>query len=246
MIAGSAFNLSRNSTVFFLDETGQEHLADPRYPVFGLGGCAVRAEDYESHIRSPWRAMKAAHFGGPDEPLHASGLLRANPSASQLAAIGKFFERGQFYRVAAVMKAATTVDKALGPNYNAVSIALFARMRHVLERIQERTRIEVNRVGILLEDCERTRGLADRYMGNLGFDRDGVQIPIDRGRMEKRYGEPGLEVADFVLHAAGTHARHRAASDARPRRDFDAVFRCVREDLQSYIELDCLSVAPAP
>jgi hypothetical protein len=29
--------------MFFVDETGHEEFADPNYPVFGLGGCALLA-----------------------------------------------------------------------------------------------------------------------------------------------------------------------------------------------------------
>jgi hypothetical protein len=31
-----------NCLLFFIDETGHETFADKNYPVFGLGGCAIR------------------------------------------------------------------------------------------------------------------------------------------------------------------------------------------------------------
>jgi hypothetical protein len=60
--------------MFFVDETGHEEFADPKYPVFGLGGCAVLATNIERDIKRPWRDLKSRHFGGANVPLHASDL----------------------------------------------------------------------------------------------------------------------------------------------------------------------------
>ena len=54
-----------NCLLFFIDETGHETFADKNYPVFGLGGCAINGSSAAAVIAEPWRAMKAAHFGGP-------------------------------------------------------------------------------------------------------------------------------------------------------------------------------------
>jgi hypothetical protein len=45
--------------MFFTDETGHEEFADPNYPVFGLGGCAIPAAAIDLNLRQPWREMKA-------------------------------------------------------------------------------------------------------------------------------------------------------------------------------------------
>jgi Protein of unknown function (DUF3800) len=63
-----------NCLLFFIDETGHETFADKNYPVFGLGGCAINSSSAAAAIAEPWRAMKAAHFGGEDVPLHANEL----------------------------------------------------------------------------------------------------------------------------------------------------------------------------
>jgi len=70
-----------NCLLFFIDETGHETFADKNYPVFGLGGCAINSSSAAAVIAEPWRAMKAAHFGGEDVPLHANELL--NPTTAQ-------------------------------------------------------------------------------------------------------------------------------------------------------------------
>ena len=75
--------------LFFINETGHETFADKNYPVFGLGGCAINSSSAAAVIAEPWRAMKAAHFGGEDVPLHANELR--NPTTEQLDALSKFF-----------------------------------------------------------------------------------------------------------------------------------------------------------
>ncbi|WP_409187581.1 DUF3800 domain-containing protein [Bradyrhizobium sp. RDM4] len=39
--------------MFFIDETGHETFADPNYPVFGLGGCAIASSSIEATIAEP-------------------------------------------------------------------------------------------------------------------------------------------------------------------------------------------------
>jgi hypothetical protein len=70
-----------NCLLFFIDETGHEAFADKNSPVFGLGGCAINSSSAAAVI-AEWRAMKAAHFGGEDIPLHANELR--NPTTDQL------------------------------------------------------------------------------------------------------------------------------------------------------------------
>jgi hypothetical protein len=86
-----------NCLLFFIDETGHDTFADKNYPVFGLGGCAINSSSAAAAIAEPWRAMKAAHFGGEDVPLHANELR--NPTTEQLDALSKFFREQQFARL---------------------------------------------------------------------------------------------------------------------------------------------------
>jgi hypothetical protein len=90
-----------------VDETGHEELADPQYPVFGLGGCLTVVGEYHEQIGRPWRDLKGRHFGSSSTPMHAAGL---GATSDQAAAIGDFFRQHTFGRFAAV----TTVDTDLG------------------------------------------------------------------------------------------------------------------------------------
>jgi hypothetical protein len=85
----------------FVDETGHEEFADPNYPVFGFGGCAVPAFAAPDVLERPWREMKERHFGGADVALHASDLR--HPTPEQLEALGAFFRDHRFGRFAVTM-----------------------------------------------------------------------------------------------------------------------------------------------
>jgi hypothetical protein len=100
--------------LFFIDETGHETFADNNYPVFGLGGCAITSSSAEAVVAQPWRAMKAAHFGGEDVPLHANELHNATPQ--QLDALSKFFREQQFARLAVTMSKSAVLPAGKTPH----------------------------------------------------------------------------------------------------------------------------------
>jgi hypothetical protein len=86
--------------MIFVDETGHEEFADPHYPVFGLGGCAVPAFAAPDVLERPWRDMKERHFGGADVALHASDRHR---QPKQLEELRAFFRDHRFGRFAVTM-----------------------------------------------------------------------------------------------------------------------------------------------
>jgi hypothetical protein len=61
----------------FIDETGNDTLSDKRYPIFGLGGCAVLASDYEMLINIPWNNLKKNYFRGQTSHcMHQNSTLQ--------------------------------------------------------------------------------------------------------------------------------------------------------------------------
>ena len=102
-----------NCLLFFIDETGHETFADKNYPVFGLGGCAINSSSAAAVVAEPWRAMKAAHFGGEDVPLHANELR--HPTTEQLDALSKFFREQQFARLAVTMSKSAVLPTGKTP-----------------------------------------------------------------------------------------------------------------------------------
>jgi hypothetical protein len=220
--------------VFFVDETGHETFADPNYPVFGLGGCAMFGAHIDAEIRTPWLLMKAQHFGGPDVRLHAADLEGATPG--QLDAIAEFFQNGRFVRFASVMHNMAQLPAGVKP-YQVLAPCLLKRFEEVIIRWVPRPA----EIVFVHEASDRGDELLERYIGKLAVRTDGVEIPVFQGLMEKKFGDPALEVADFVINAAGGQAKHWSQKHTDFRRDFKAVFH-VADCLKSFICIDAATM----
>ena len=79
-------------------------------------------------------------------------------------------------------------------------------------------------VAFIFEASERGDALVQRYFSDIVVTIAGVRVPIHLGIMPKWAGDEALEVADFIVHAAGTQTRNWDTGDKRFRRDFEAVF----------------------
>jgi hypothetical protein len=44
---GEVLEVHRHGLMYFVDETGHEDFANPEFPVFGMGGCAILAAAIE-------------------------------------------------------------------------------------------------------------------------------------------------------------------------------------------------------
>ena len=118
---GELLSLEPSCLMVFIDETGSESLSDKIHPVFGLGGCAVLASDYEKLISIPWDNLKNEYFEGADKTLHASELN--SPTPQQLEALNDFFKNNGFVRVAGIACKNTELDGDIGV-YETVTICL--------------------------------------------------------------------------------------------------------------------------
>ncbi|MBI1779716.1 MAG: DUF3800 domain-containing protein [Proteobacteria bacterium] len=203
--------------MFFVDETGHESFADPNYPVFGLGGCAIMAGAIAAYLRTPWRALKEEYFGGADVRLHASDMRTA--SQAQLSAIGEFFRRQEFGRFAVTMTGGTQLP-ANRIAYEIMPGAIRKRCAELASRCQP-TLIEV---AFIHEESKRGDRFVKRYFGPTFVKVNGQTVKVHQGFMSKARGDEAMEVADFIVNAAGRRALSWSLGDMRPRRDFDAVF----------------------
>ena len=219
-----------------IDETGHEELADPAYPVFGLGGCVTVVADYRSCIQEPWFKLKQRYFQGPDTPLHATGL---NALPEQAQAIGDFFWTNTFGRFAAV----TTPETSLGtPMSRFESTALC--MAHLLTLVS--SDYTFDRLVVIFEHSERTEPLVRKVFRPQAHYADAPgrwRVPTQFFFARKSVAEPIVEVADFIMQAAGGAVRQNLNSP-RPfasRRDFAAVFKGGLARRASFLQLEALN-----
>ena len=213
---GDTLQVHPHCLMFFTDETGHEEFADPNFPIFGMGGCALLAAAIDPVLRQPWREMKAHHFGGADVPLHASDLR--SPTAQQVAALGEFFEKQPFGRFAVTMTRNTQLPEGFTPIQ-----VMPGLLRRRWEALTPRFNPFPVEVAFIHEASDRADELLERYFGQSVVTIDGKRVPTHHGIMPK--GDEALEVADFVIQAAGGQARHAIQPGCPVRRDFEVIFR---------------------
>lgn len=211
--------------VFFVDETGDEGFSDPRHPVFAMGGCASFGDRVMPDIVRPWRALKESHFGGSEVPLHAASL---RATQEQMEALGQYFKAGRFFRFATVFDRDTQYIGDFA--WTEAFVAVFrARVSEILAKAVRQPqgpgmRIP-GRLVFIHEASERGDKFLQANFASFGVGIFGVPLEIERGLVPKKSGDPSLEVADFVMHAAGGQARRTRDGNRSARQDFVSVFQ---------------------
>lgn len=149
-----------NCLLIFIDETGHEEFADRKYPVFGLGGCACLAKNYDERLASPWRDLKRKHFSGAETAMHAAESWSF--TNAQKSEIGGFFRTRSFFRIAGVLSDKTAFCDGVKP-YQIAAVTLLARIRDVANRVQ------FSRIALIFEESERTDRLVLRHFPGYTF-----------------------------------------------------------------------------
>lgn len=239
---GESIVLDATCLLAFVDETGHELFSDPKHPVFGLGGCALLVGEYVNRVRPMWLRLKGQYFGNANVSLHAAEL--SSPTPEQITALSGFFASGHFARFAAVAS-----EKSVLPDeystYQLVSRVMLARIERLARHFS------FSRIVVLVESSSRANRLAVRHLGpytaaDLEYLERKVRVPIDHYFVPKTIAEPGIEIADFIMHAAGAQVRNEIASQGpRFRRDFSAVFQDVPRNLVEYIKIQSAEVNDA-
>lgn len=225
---GQALLVPSTCFVAFIDETGHELLKDKQYPVYGLGGCGILGQDLERYVESPWREVRRIVAGDTESRLHASALRK--PSQAQMEAIAGFFRTGKFARFAAVCTNRTALP-AECPPVRAIARSLANRILAVANWTS------FTELVIVFEHSERATAQIEEEFSSFSINESGQQLPVTGCVMAKSVGQPALEVADFVMHAAGRQARHKVRGRSGFVPDFAATFHGLNQGIVSYMEI---------
>jgi Protein of unknown function (DUF3800) len=243
-------NASPDCLLVFLDETGHERMPKG-HTYYGIGGCAVLMRDYEKLVRSPWCAFRHLVTGDPNAHLHAYEFGR-DATQNQLEAFGSFFRTNNFMRVGAVGAVTTKLPEG---NHYKEALANIHEEEHlawtVLRALPNRI-LDVAKwspfrsLALIFERNPRSKNLLQSVFSDLGFEEDGIPLPVELFEMSKDAGEPGLEVADFVANTIAGHARRLLVEGQSGfRRDFQAVFQSVGPKLSSFMGINAVEFTPS-
>lgn len=239
-----SIKVSDDTLLIFIDETGNEELQDPNFPIFGFGGCMCLAGSYASMINEPWKKVES-FFPKESLPLHAADLKPELMTNEQMEAIDSFFKNHSFGRFANVVSNKTIIKLLSTPED--IKLNLFQLLSQMLyNRIADIAKwIHFNRVIMIFEASERTKTEMVACFSPYGFNINGKTIPIERLSAPKGVLN-GLTVADFVVHTAGAtvHTRIKTDNPNLQRRDFDSVFRLVDKKYQSFFEMKEIVYTP--
>jgi hypothetical protein len=211
---GEELKASVLDLLVFVDDTGHETFAGNQ-GFYGLGGCLAMGWGYE-HLKSKWREVRRTINGDPDAPLHASDIT-ANPKPESFAALRAFFEDRSFLRVAATTTRSVELPTGMHP-----CIPVMGQLVMEMEALARLVQCE--RVWIILESSERADPVVKRHFGKLTSINAAQTLPVEHRLMPKSANEPGLEVADFIVSAAGSEVQRHLRGKSGHAPDFRDVF----------------------
>ena len=232
---GKAFTANDRTFLLFVDETGGGDLLDPNFPIFGFGGVGIPALLYPSNIHKPWIDMKEQAFDGEKTQMHAADLR--SPNSHQLTSLNNFFESYAFCRIACVISDRASFESDIDL-YNVVVRTFYSRLHDVLNAT------DFDNIFIIFEDSQRdnmkNKDYFDRYNLQRKNEPETSVVQCEKFIMSKSEREPGLEVADFVAHTAGSSVLSRLRgkrSKDNERKDFNAIFNSQFNEITSFLEI---------
>lgn len=214
--------ISDDALLVYIDETGAESMSDPVHPIYGFGGIVVKAKDLESQVLLPWHGLKEKYFGDGEFPFHITDLVKSI-TKDQIEALNEFFYRGDFGRVGAF-----TFDKAsiqIG-SFDLVEAMIKSFIERIIDYIKKTKTVFDTLILIFEESPELDKVL--QYLNHPYFEEIKSQGIIIHFCFEgKDQNEPGLEVADIVVHTGGRQARRfgKEGRQAKFEPDYEAVYK---------------------
>jgi hypothetical protein len=229
-ISDEVLQLSPRTLVFFIDESGDEHLSDHAHPIFGYAGIALRVDEIERQIRRPWTRLKNLHFGEMDGRLHAGRMRQL--SQVQMTALSDFFVYRRFSRFAAFVHRETKHHGDLQQPVGA-GFGLHIALRNIAADYPR----NFDGIALIFEDSQRGNPVVEQLVGTPGFELNGSPIPVEYAFMPNQ-GDCEMEVADFVAHTAGQHMKQTVRDGFSARRDFIDTFRNYKFRPLCYFNID--------
>jgi len=226
-------SLGAKTLIVALDDTGHETFADPNCRYYGLGGCAFLVSDYKRLVQLPWDYMCQTFFSDIERPLHAADLHQ--PSPEQIEALNHYFSRFQVFRlVVTIHEKATNAE-----DFDLIEVV----GKSIIERIVEIAKhVDFDRICVIVEDSQRIGVKIMRGLSGRDIIRGDDRIKIELALMPKTVTMPALEVADFLIHTAGTETRRRNEKPERAvLKDYKLMFRDVDPRLVSGMEITRIS-----
>jgi hypothetical protein len=198
--------------LFFVDDTGHEIFAGSQ-GFYGLGGCAVLGAGY-AHLKERWADVRKAINGDPNGPLHASEMPRA---PENFATLSEFFLDPSFVRIAA------TTTRAIGlPPLMHPCVPLLGQLRNEIAGVA--ALVQCKKVWIIMESSQRADPIIQACFSQLTPMHRSRSLSVEKCLMPKSSNEPGLEVADFIVSAAGSEVQRRLRGHSGHAPDFTDVF----------------------
>jgi Protein of unknown function (DUF3800) len=204
--------ITNDRLLVFIDDTGHEAFKGA-HNYYGLGGCVVLGAHYE-WMKTQWREVRRQINGNPDAPLHAADMARTQANFN---ALSKFFLDPSFARLAAV-----STKEAHHPIDMHSAIPVMGTLAGHIDDLARL--IPCNGVTIIVESSQRADPIFKQYFGQLQSAAADPDRPAEHWLMPKSSGEPGLEVADFIISAAGSQAKRIARGQDGLAPDFEDVF----------------------
>jgi hypothetical protein len=157
----------------------------------------------------------------------------ATQQLNSLMPCQSFFRERQFARLAVTMSKSAVLPTGKTP-LEIITGSMMNRHTDLLRRVST----EPNEVAFLHEASNRMDDAIEQHFGGTVAQINGKMIPVHKGLIEKSHGLPELEVADFIMHAAGRRAVQIHRDPATPfGKDFIIVFQS-NPILSSYIHIE--------
>jgi hypothetical protein len=204
---------SADDLLFFIDDVGHEAFAgDQDY--YGLGGCALSAAAYQIHLKERWSEVRKAINGAADAPLHAFDMSH---DFRHFATLSEFFLDRSFVRIAVTTMKNVTLPGSMHP-----CAPVLGQIKKEVEVVAEALRCP--KVWVIVESSQRADPVVQACFSQL-TSRDGSQtVSVEKCLIPKSSREQGLEIADFIVSAAGSEIRRRLRGQSGHARDFEDVF----------------------